>query len=355
MKKYFPVIIAALLIFSSCSTHNLNSNRDKKYGGAFRINMPSVPKSLYPPGINEIVSSQIISMVHAGLVKFNSRNLVIMPCIAKKWKTDSTNTVFTFYLRNNAFFHDDACFPGGKGRKITAADFQYSLELLCTQDSFNYNFFPVSGITGAKKYYEESRSGKPKTTIEGIKIINDSMLQITLEKSNPYFLNFLANPSCSVLPHEAVDKYGKNTYVGAGPFVMKEKLIADNPFVLTRSEKFFLSDDKGLQQPYLDSIKISFNGSSQKELNLFFKGDIDLIININRAQVPDIMENHIKEFEAKPPKYIMGSVVEENVQLYNLMYPYVKDFYTNSMNYIDLSLVYFDKTVNPEKQNNVNQ
>lgn len=333
----------SLILFSSCSTESNKVQRDEKYGGTLRINIANVPASIYPPAIQDAVSSQIIAMIHAGLVKFNSHNLEVIPSIAKSWSIDSTNRIFTFYLRNNAVFKNDECFSGGKGRLITAKDFVFTFELLCKHDSSNNNFNAIACIVGAKKYYEASKTGKLTSVIDGIKAINDSTFQIILEKPNPAFINILANPAYSVLAKEAMGKYGKEQFVGAGPFCMKEKPQSNKVAVLTRSENYFLHDSKSLQLPYLDSIKINFAESSQKEINMFFDGQIDMIIGLIPSQMPQVMETHIDEFKSVPPKYILSSAVEENVQLFNLLYPYVREFYTNGMNYIDFSIVYFDK------------
>lgn len=342
--KSILFLFLGLILFSSCSTDSEKIERDKKYGGTLRINMPNVPRSMYPPAIQNAVSSNIIAMIHAGLVKFNPNNLSVIPSIAKRWSIDSTYKVFTFYLRNNAAFRNDECFFGGKGRFVKAKDFVYTFELLCTQDSLNNNFSSISSIAGATKYYEASKTGIPVFSLEGVKAINDSTLQITIEKPNPAFVNILASPVYSVLSKEAVGKYGKEQLVGAGPFCLKEKPQGNNPAVLTRSENYFLSDNKALQMPYLDTIKINFSESSQKEINLFFDGQIDLIIGLIPSQMPQVVEKHIGDFKSDPPKYILSSASEENVQLFNLLYPYVREFYTNGMNYMDFSIVYFDRT-----------
>lgn len=342
MRNIVPFLIM-ILVFLSCTTEKSKVPADKKYGGSLRINMGYVPESVYPPAIHDALTSQVVSMFHSGLVKFHPSTLDVLPCIAQKWAVDTSNKVFTFYLRANAFFQNDACFSGGKGRQVTANDFVYTFGLLCTYDTLNNNFNAVSSIAGATEFYENGRAGKPKSTLKGVRAVNDSVFQITIEHPNPAFVNILANPAFSVIAKEAVEKYGRELLVGAGPFILKEKPVAGKLTILTRSDNYFLSDKKKLQLPYLDTVCISFNGSSQKELNLFFDGELDMIIGLTKTQMPKVVESRIKDFESKPPRYILSSATEKDVQLFNLLYPYVKDFYTNGMNYIDLSIVYFEK------------
>src|SRR5215471_13144541 len=54
-------------------------------------------------------------------------SLHIVPSLAKRWNISDDRLVFTFYLRDDVFFHDDAAFPANKGRKMTARDVEYSL------------------------------------------------------------------------------------------------------------------------------------------------------------------------------------------------------------------------------------
>ncbi|MBC7873772.1 MAG: ABC transporter substrate-binding protein, partial [Ferruginibacter sp.] len=53
-------------------------------------------------------------------------SLHIVPSLAKSWDISADRAVFIFHLRTDVFFHDDAAFAGGKGRKLTAKDVEYS-------------------------------------------------------------------------------------------------------------------------------------------------------------------------------------------------------------------------------------
>ena len=61
------------------------------------------------------------------LVEVDSQ-LNIVPSLAKRWEISEDRKTYTFYLRNDVFFHDDACFANGKGRKMTARDVVYSFK-----------------------------------------------------------------------------------------------------------------------------------------------------------------------------------------------------------------------------------
>src|SRR5687768_16671614 len=61
-------------------------------------------------------------------------SLHIVPSVAKSWDVSPDRTIFTFHLRNDVFFHDDPCFPAGKGRKMNATDVVYSLSRIIDKE-----------------------------------------------------------------------------------------------------------------------------------------------------------------------------------------------------------------------------
>ena len=138
------VILLAFVLLSSCNNSTKTASGEKrtakggvKYGGVFRYNEVEYLKSLYPQGVTEVTGHRITCQIYEGLVCFNQKDLTIEPLLAKSWEVDSTATVYTFHLRTGVVFHDDECFAGGKGRVMTAKDFEYCFNLLCTPDAKN--------------------------------------------------------------------------------------------------------------------------------------------------------------------------------------------------------------------------
>ena len=87
---------------------------------------------------------------------------------------------------------------------------------------------------------------------------------------------------CSVVPHEVVEKYGKDFArhpVGTGPFQMKmwEEGVK---LVLRRNPYYFEYDEQGQQLPYLDGVAISFIVDKQSVFMEFMKGSLDFMSGI---------------------------------------------------------------------------
>jgi oligopeptide transport system substrate-binding protein len=342
---FFAVLIVVLVV--SCKDEN--SGEMSKYGNTLRINEPEMYRTLNPHNMKDAVSAHIVSQLYEGLVKFNPKTSSVVPAIARYWEIIA-DSVFIFHLRQDAYFHNNPCFKGKTGRRIVADDFKYSFELLCTQSDDNKNYFgTLDKVVGTSKYYDASANGKPDFDIEGIKVIDDSTLQITIEKPMPFFLNMLASPVVVVIPKEGVMAYGDDNFVGSGPFMLPELPKNKGSFYLVKNPNYYNKDKSGKSLPYLDSVKISFIGSTRKELEMFSNNQLDMVLGLPAEYITSFMDSYKADFQSKPPKYILEEA-GENPSLFNLRHSHVFGFYCNTMNYIDLSQVYFsDPLIQHEK------
>ncbi|MFI5164575.1 MAG: ABC transporter substrate-binding protein, partial [Bacteroidia bacterium] len=320
MKKiffFFLFIIAVSCGNPSSGTHQkMEAKGGKVYGGTLKINETDKYVSLYPPSIVDVVSMDIASQMYEGLVRFDASNIVhVLPAIADSWEVDATGTVYTFKLKKGVKFHDDACFSDGKGREVKSSDFKYSFQLICTANEDN-QFFKSSfkgKVKGADAYYENSKSGKPGD-LEGVKVIDDYTLQLTLTSPASSFLYILAGPAGYVMPKEAIEKYGNKSVVGTGPFKMGS-MDADK-VILVRNPFYYRTDSLGNQLPFLDSVVVSFILDNTQELDAFKKGDIHMIFGLPSAEVSKMVEAQIADFKSKTPKYILSRTSEMTTQYY---------------------------------------
>ena len=61
-----------------------------------------------------------IHQLYGTLVE-TDKELHFVPGLARSWELSSDRRTWTFHLRTDVFFQDDAAFPGGKGRRFVAA------------------------------------------------------------------------------------------------------------------------------------------------------------------------------------------------------------------------------------------
>ncbi|MBI4646173.1 MAG: hypothetical protein HY738_06125 [Bacteroidia bacterium] len=343
MKNLVYYFIIIVIIFSACkTTQQKESAVNTKYGGTLRYNENELLKTLYPPNAQDIVSSHIISQIYEGLVRYDSRTLEIVPAIARRWQIDSSGTKYTFFLRNNVVFHDNECFLNGEGRKVTASDFVWSFHLLSTQSPDNSRFKgTIDKIKGAIEYYEASANGKPGFKIQGINALNDSTLEISLIEPNSVYIYLLADISAVVMPKEGIEKYKNKNFVVSGPFRLAEYPQGIGAAYLLRNNKYYKIDKDKNQLPFLDSIKISFISSTQRELKMLESGKLDIVIGLTQKYISEFITNNISKFESNPPFFIIDASNESaSYERYSIRSSRLNDFFLNRMSILDLSRVY---------------
>ena len=294
------IAIASITLLTSCPspeetktpTHQ-EAKGPVAYGGVFKLNEVEDFRNLYPLNVTEVTSFRITNQIYEGLVKFNSKDLTIVPSVAERWEENEDATKFTFFIRKGVLFHDDPCFPEGKGREVTAADFLYSFTKLCTAAAENQMFWLFDKkVKGARDYYQSTIDGEPLVDgVSGIKVIDKYTLQIELEKPFAGFLNIIGHSGCWVVPEEAIEAYGNDMRikcVGTGPFKIKT-VKEGEAVILAKNENYWKFDEFGNQLPYLDAIKFSFLKEKKAELLEFRKGNLDMIFQLPLEMIDEVV------------------------------------------------------------------
>ncbi len=302
MKKviYLLLIVGVGGLIASCGNENSSAglSREAKggvfYGGVFKMNEVEDFRNLYPLNITEVTSHRIANQVYEGLVKLSQTDLTVVPCLAEKWEKNADASQWTFQLRKGVKFHDNPCFPEGKGREVTAKDFIYCFEKLCTSSAENQQFGNTFNdrVLGANEYFQSTVDKKPLAEgISGIKAIDDYTLQITLAHPFAGFLNILSTQGCWIYPKEAFEKYAVDmrvNCVGTGPFQVKS-IKEGEAVILERNENYWNVDEFGNQLPYLDAVKFTFIKEKKSELLEFKRGNLDMIFRLPIEMIPDIL------------------------------------------------------------------
>lgn len=330
MKKII-VLFSLLVIFAACGggeSSNTNSKANEKlqeakggkyYGGIFKMNETEYLRSLYPLNVTEVVGNRITNQIYEGLVRFDQKDLSILPALAESWTANDDATSYTFKLRKGVKFHDDACFDGGKGREVTADDVIYNLNRWCQFDLNNRGYdFIKERIKGAKEYYEASKSGTPPAAgVSGIKKIDENTIQIDLISPFGGFLNIMALPFGYIYPKEAVEKYGlemRIKTVGTGPFYLKA-IRENEAVILAKNENYWGKDKAGNQLPYLDGIRFSFIGDQKSELLKFVEEDLDMVYRLPLEMADDIITRK-GQLKGDYTKYQYQEMTSMTIQYY---------------------------------------
>jgi oligopeptide transport system substrate-binding protein len=258
---------------------------DKKvkiyYGGIFRMNEVESFKNLFPHAMIDAVSFRIANQVYQGLYKLDQKSLLPVNCLAESETVSEDAKIWTFKIRKGVFFHDDACFSGGKGREVTAKDVKYCFDMLCEARPDNQlaELF-TARVVGAQEYYDATKGGsKPKDGVKGIELVDDYTIKITLISSYSGFNSLLAHNACYIFPKEAYDKYGnemRTKCVGTGPFYI-DAIEEGTQVRMLRNPNYWEVDENGNKLPYLDIVKITFTKDKKSELANFRQKNLDMV------------------------------------------------------------------------------
>jgi len=266
--KYISGFLIFICIFS-CHSH-VNSNKK-----VFHYNEQTGIATLDPAFAKNQSIIWPVHQIYNTLVETDN-NLNIVPSLAKSWDISTDRMVYIFHLRNDVFFQDNDAFPGGKGRKMTAADFEYSFKRIMDKSTAS---------SGAWIFNDRVSIN------DGFKATDDSTFRLRLLKPFTPILGLLSMQYCSVVPKEVVEKYGRdfrNHPCGTGPFQLKSWEEGQD-LILLKNENYFEKDSLGQNLPYLDAVKISFFDNKATEFLLFRQGQLDFINDIDASFKDEVL------------------------------------------------------------------
>ena len=267
--KYFTFCFCSSLLLAACYSDQ------KGQQNIFHYNEQSGIASIDPSFAKNQSIMWAVHQLYNTLVEVDS-SLNIVPSLATRWHISDDKKTYTFFLRNDVYFHDDPCFPGGKGRLMTAHDVAYSLQRIMSK---------TTASPGAWIFNNRVDS------VEGFKALNDTTVQVKLVQPFNPILGILSMQYCSVVPKEAVEKYGsdfRRHAVGTGPF----QFVAweeGQALILKKNPRYFEKDAGGNKLPYLDGVKVTFYDSKATEFLLFRQGKLEFINDIDASFKDEVL------------------------------------------------------------------
>ncbi|EKZ6369836.1 oligopeptide ABC transporter substrate-binding protein OppA [Klebsiella aerogenes] len=225
------------------------------------------PASLDPHKVESDVEFNIISDLFEGLVSVSPQG-EIQPRLALKWE-NKDNLVWTFHLRPGITWSD--------GTAITAQDIVWSWQRLVTPTTASpYASYPGNmHIVNARDISEGKQS--PETL--GVKALDDTTLQVTLNQPNAAFLAMLAHPSLVPIDKVLVERFGDKWtkpehIVTSGPYTLS-KWVVNERIVAQRNPKYWDNEHTVINK--VTYLPIT---SEAADVNRYKAGEIDIVYTV---------------------------------------------------------------------------
>ncbi len=255
--------VVLLLLITSCGSDTLQKGDHQ----IFRYNLTTPVSSLDPAFARNQSNIWASSHLYNGLLSTDTL-LQYTPSLAKSWKISDDGLTYTFILRDDVYFHDNACFPEGKGRRFVASDVVYSFRRLLN---------PGLSAPGSWVF-----SGRLADT-DALQAPNDTTFIMQLNRPFRPMLGILTMPYCFIVSYEAVEYYGdrfRANPVGTGPFKLV-RWVENEVLLLRRNSNYFETDDTGQSLPYLDGIRAQFISDRYTAFIELKQGNLDFISGLD--------------------------------------------------------------------------
>lgn len=203
------------------------------------------------------------------------------PAGAKSWEVSSDGLTYTFNLDNRQWqmlrTHKNVLgedYEETFSPKVVAADFAFGIERALRPETKAENAYLLYPIKNAEKF----NKGEASESDLGVKALNDTTLQIVLERPYPDLLRVLTEPMCMPCDefffNSTGAKYGLELRYTLcnGPFYMG-RWVDDGSVVLYRNESY-TSEDYSYDT---DAVYLYVNNDEAQFVSKFNQGDYNAL------------------------------------------------------------------------------
>jgi ABC-type transport system substrate-binding protein len=249
--------------------------------------------------------------------------LQVAPALCELPEFSEDRKTLRLRVRPGARFHDDACFEGGKGRDATAADVVASLLRHADPDagSVAYPLFVKNRFVGVEDWRAAAaaqRGADYAAPPLGMRAEGDVVV-LRLVEPYPALRALLTQPWASVMPTEAIRKYGPamgEHPVGTGAFRLGDQDAAR--LRLVKHAGYRLPG-----KPGVDELRFENTPDPAVRVARFATGDLDLIdvVGSTEKRLLDARSELLAEHKVKGRKFVDGAPLSVSYLVFNCKAP----------------------------------
>ena len=249
-----------------------------------RWNVGTDFETLDPAKSTGIPEATVIYLLYEGLTQRDPQGRLV-PGMAERWDVSKDGLTWTFYLRAAKW---------SNGQLVSAGDFEFAWKRALDPALAADYAYQLYYLKNGKAY---NTGGIKDVSQVGVIAKDARTLVVTLESPTPFFGDLLSFHTLMPVPKTVVTGTpawaGKpETFVGNGPFVMKE-WTRQNRVVLERNPNYW--DAKNIK---LQRIEFSMIEAESTALVQYEAGQLDGSSNVPVADIPRLLKTG--DFKAMP-------------------------------------------------------
>jgi len=180
--------------------------------------LPDDPRSLDPQQCYDQMGHRVLEPVQDCLLEydpFKTDPYELVPCLLQEipQHTDNADGSVDYLckLKPGVLYHDDPCFPNGKGREVVAQDVEYAWQRM-SDPKVECPVISVFGdcVKGMTEAYDAAgKAGKfdYSKPLTGLEVVDDHTFKVHLSKPYPQIVYWMAMHFTTPVAREAVEYY----------------------------------------------------------------------------------------------------------------------------------------------------
>ena len=267
----------------------------------------SIP-NIDPQVTNDPDGIDLVENLFVGLTRYNHVTNQVDPALANSWEVSGNGRIWTFSLRDDIFWVRpsqqvvDGYVISEAVRPVVASDIVFAVQRTCARDTNSPDAFILFLIEGCEQVHQLVNATPADLENIGIRALNDTTLQVSLNRAAAHFLTITSLWFMRPLPRELfedafVEEYGDEwqTAVQNGA-----PMLTSGPFMLLDAN--FGTMQRNTEWP------IPFQGNTEiVKINYVDTDDIAFLLW--QAKSLDLIDATALDVEALP------NAVQEQIQL----------------------------------------
>lgn len=173
----------------------------------------SVP-NIDPQATNDPDGIDLIENLFVGLTRYNHVTNQVDPALAQEWEVSQNGRTWTFHLRDDIFWVRpsqqtiDGFVIAEAVRPVVAGDMVFAIQRACARETDTPDAFVLFLIEGCEQAHQQASATPADLANIGVQALNDTTLQVTLNRSAAHFLTITSLWFMRPLPQELFESEG---------------------------------------------------------------------------------------------------------------------------------------------------